>query len=62
MSFAVLAGLTSTVPALAFEYLPGALSQVEVCTARLLDLGPYVFNWSPGETSSSGIAGLVDCC
>lgn len=47
---AVLAGLTHPVPALSFEYLPGALAQVEVCAARLMTLGPYVFNWSPGES------------
>lgn len=47
---AVLAGLTRAVPALSFEYLPAALTQVEACVARLLTLGPYVFNWSPGET------------
>lgn len=47
---AVLAGLTHPVPALSFEYLPGALALVEACATRLLDLGSYVFNWSAGES------------
>jgi FkbM family methyltransferase len=47
---AVLAGLTTAVPALAFEFLPRALEQAEACVARLRSLGDYVFNWSPGES------------
>lgn len=47
---AVLAGLTRTVPALSFEYLPGALDEVNRSVARLAALGPYRFNWSPGES------------
>lgn len=47
---AVLAGLTQPVPAVSFEYLPSALEQVERCARRLLELGPYRFNWSPGES------------
>ncbi len=46
----VLAGLSSSVPALSFEYLPGALDQVAACAARLELLGRYEFNWSAGET------------
>ncbi len=46
----VLAGLSHPVPALCFEYLPGALDQVEACLARLRALGPYRFNWSVGES------------
>jgi FkbM family methyltransferase len=46
----VLAGLTHAVPALSFEYVPGALDQVEACIARLNALGAYRFNWSPGES------------
>ena len=46
----VLAGLTHAVPALSFEYVPRALDQVEACVARLTALGPYRFNWSPGES------------
>jgi FkbM family methyltransferase len=46
----VLAGLSRPVPALAFEFLPRALEQADACIARLGLLGPYVFNWSRGET------------
>jgi FkbM family methyltransferase len=47
---AVLAGLSHQVATVSFEYLPGALEQVEACGARLGAIGPYEFNWSPGET------------
>jgi FkbM family methyltransferase len=47
---AVLAGLSSAVPALSFEYLPRALDEVARGVARLAALGPYRFNWSQGET------------
>lgn len=47
---AVLAGLTRAVPVLSFEYLPSALGQAHACAERLLQLGPYEFNWSRGET------------
>jgi FkbM family methyltransferase len=46
----VLASLTHAVPALSFEYVPGALDQVQACIARLNALGTYRFNWSPGES------------
>jgi FkbM family methyltransferase len=46
----VLAGLAHAVPALSFEYLPRAIDQVQACCARLTSLGPYGFNWSPGES------------
>jgi FkbM family methyltransferase len=45
-----LAGLSTPVPALAFEFLPRALEQAEACVARLGSLGGYVFNWSRGES------------
>jgi FkbM family methyltransferase len=47
---AALAGLSRPVPALSFEYLPGALDEVAACVVRLEALGPYRFNWSVGET------------
>ena len=47
---AVLAGLSSAVPALSFEYLPRAVDEVERVVERLGALGTYRFNWSPGET------------
>jgi FkbM family methyltransferase len=47
---AALRGLTRPVPALSFEYLPGAPGEVEACVRRLEILGPYRFNWSSGES------------
>lgn len=44
-----LAGLTSRVRALSFEYVPAARDAALGCIARLEALGPYLFNWSPGE-------------
>ena len=46
----VLAGLHEPVRALSFEYLPRANEYVRACVARLSALGPYQFNWSPGES------------
>ena len=57
---AVLAGLTRAVPAVSFEYLPGAFAAVEACVARLGTLGPYVFNWSPGESYRFGSSSWLD--
>ncbi len=48
----VLAGLTTAVPALAFEYLPRALEHAAACVGRLATLGAYAFNWSVAETYS----------
>jgi FkbM family methyltransferase len=47
---AVLAGLTGAVPALSFEYVPGAIDEVRACVERLGVLGRYLFNWSSGES------------
>ncbi len=46
----VLAGLSRPVRALSFEYLPRALDYASVCVERLRALGPYRYNWSPGES------------
>ena len=46
----VLAGLSHPVRSLSFEYLPHANEYVRACVARLGALGPYQFNWSPGES------------
>jgi FkbM family methyltransferase len=46
----VLSGLSRPLASLSFEYLPRALEQVRDCAARLLSLGGYRFNWSPGES------------
>jgi FkbM family methyltransferase len=47
---AVLAGLTQAVPAVSFEYVPGAIDEVRACVRRLGALGSYRFNWSIGES------------
>ncbi len=46
----ILNGLHYALPALSFEYLPGAIESVRACVNRLSDLGRYEFNWSPGES------------
>ena len=46
----VLAGLSQPLHSLSFEYLPQALDHTRACVARLRSLGPYRFNWSPGES------------
>ena len=46
----VLYGLTQALPALSFEYLPTALPEARACLARVLELGPYRFNLSVGES------------
>ena len=46
----VLAGLTQPLHLLSFEYLPGALDHVQAAITRLDALGPYRYNWSPGES------------
>jgi hypothetical protein len=46
----VLAGLPRALPAVSFEYLPRALELVERCIARLTQLDPYLFNWSPAQS------------
>ncbi len=48
----VLAGLTVAVPWIALEYLPGAPEVAAACVARLGALGPYVFNFVPGEAAA----------
>jgi hypothetical protein len=56
----VLAGLGAAVPVVSFEYLTSALDAVERCARRLTELGPYRFNWSPGETSQLASASWLD--
>lgn len=46
----VLAGLSQPIQAVSFEYLPDALDYTRACITRLAALGPYAFNWSPGES------------
>ena len=46
----VLAGLTTAVRAVSFEYLPSARQIAFDCIDRLAALGHYHYNWSPGES------------
>ncbi len=46
----VLAGLSQPLLTLSFEYLPSAPDCTRTCVDRLTLLGPYLYNWSPGET------------
>lgn len=46
----VLAGLSTPLPALSFEYLPAARGVALGCVDRLTELGEYRFNWSRGES------------
>jgi FkbM family methyltransferase len=48
----VLAGLTTPVRALSFEYLPATRGIALECIERLAALGRYRYNWSPGESHS----------
>ncbi len=45
-----LAGLSTPVAALSFEYLAAARAVALDCVDRLETLGRYEYNWSPGET------------
>lgn len=56
----VLAGLTTPVRALSFEYLPAARGVALECVERLATLGRYRFNWSPGESHRLASAHWLD--
>lgn len=47
---AALAGLSTAVRTVSFEFLPEALDAVRACGDRLAALGAYRFNWTPAET------------
>lgn len=46
----VLAGLTTAVPSLSFEYVPAARQIALECIDRVVSLGHYRYNWSRGES------------
>ena len=56
----VLAGLTTPVRALSFEYLPATRGVALECVDRLAALGLYRYNWSPGESHRFAIEHWVD--
>jgi FkbM family methyltransferase len=47
---AVLAGLSTAIPALSFEFTPERFDATEACTRRLEELGAYEFNYSLNES------------
>ncbi len=57
---AALHGLSSPVAALSFEYVPGARTEALACIDRLECLGPYRYNWSPGETMRFAFSEWLD--
>jgi FkbM family methyltransferase len=56
----VLTGLSQPLRALSFEYVPPALDTALACLDRLRQLGPYEFNWSPGESMRLQLPDWVD--
>lgn len=50
----VLLGLKQPIPALSIEYIPAALDGALAAIDRLMALGPYRFNRSPGESMRFG--------
>jgi len=44
-----LRGLSHPLRTLSFEYVPATQDTAVACIERLCELGPYEFNWSPGE-------------
>ena len=56
----VLAGLSTPVPALSFEYVAAARGIALECVERLGALGRYVFNFSPGERHVLGASEWLD--
>jgi FkbM family methyltransferase len=45
----VLRGLSCSLAALSFEYVPAAIDLAVACIDRLEELGLYEYNWSPSE-------------
>ncbi len=56
----VLAGLTTPVRALSFEYVPATRDIALDCIERLAALGHYRYNWSVGETHRLQAAQWLD--
>lgn len=46
----VLAGLSTPIPTLSFEFTPERFEAIEACVARLGELGDYEFEYSLGES------------
>ncbi len=56
----VLAGLTTPIRGLSFEYLPATREIALDCIERLAALGVYRYNWSPGESHRLASAHWLD--
>jgi FkbM family methyltransferase len=56
----VLAGLSTAIPALSFEYLPAVRHIALECVDRLSQLGDYRYNWSTGESCRLRECGWLD--
>lgn len=56
----VLAGLTTPVRGLSFEYVPATREIALDCIERLTELAPYRYNWSPGESHRLASAHWLD--
>jgi FkbM family methyltransferase len=56
----VLAGLTTPIRGLSFEYLPATREIALDCIERLETLGVYRYNWSPGESHRLGSEQWLD--
>jgi FkbM family methyltransferase len=57
---AALEGLSCSVAAVSFEYLPAARDTAIQCIERLASLGLYRYNWSVGESHRLGSANWLD--
>jgi len=55
-----LEGLSCSIPAVSFEYLPAARDAAIACIERLSSLGAYRYNWSPGESHCLAAATWLD--
>jgi len=56
----VLAGLSTPLAALSFEYLTAAPEAALACVERLEGLAAYRYNWSPGESHRLASAAWLD--
>jgi FkbM family methyltransferase len=58
--YPILKGLSQPLAALSFEYQPNFIHAAVSCVKRLLSLGNYEFNYSPGETMAMAQPGWLD--
>jgi len=58
--YPILKGLSQPLAALSFEYQPRIIQAAVNCVERLLSLGNYEFNYSPGETMTMAQPHWID--